>query len=365
MTSVLSLRFSASAISVANAAILLSIAAVTECGLGDATQTSAATQVSAATETGSLPAVQTRDFELVDSSRENRVIPVRVYFAERDSRDRAAGKETVDAPSPVVLFSHGLGGARTNNPYLGKFWAEHGYIAVFMQHAGSDIDVIRGVRPRDMMAALKSAASVEAYQARIHDVSFVLDELERWQADESHPLRGRLDLEHVGLAGHSFGAVTTLAVAGRKTPLDWMTVDEPRIDAFLAMSPQPGKGLSPEKAFADLTRPVLCMTGTEDKSPIDPSMTPELRQQVFAALPVGEKYHLVFDGGQHHAFGQAGNGRRRPLKQDPAHHPIIQQISTQFWDAYLKNETEAKSWLQSDAPENLDGFKPADVWSWK
>lgn len=61
--------------------------------------------------------VRSETFEVSDGKRE-RTIPIRVYFP-------ATGKA-----APVILFSHGLGGSRDNNPYLGKHWAARGYVVV-------------------------------------------------------------------------------------------------------------------------------------------------------------------------------------------------------------------------------------------
>ncbi len=76
-------------------------------------------------------AVRIQDFTVQDKVR-NRGIPIRVYCP-------------VDkAPAPVVLFSHGLGGSREGSVFLGKHWAGRGYMAVFMQHPGSDTSVWQG-----------------------------------------------------------------------------------------------------------------------------------------------------------------------------------------------------------------------------
>ena len=291
------------------------------------------------------------DFELKDSEREDRVVPVRVYHDDTKKK------------YPVILFSHGLGGSSKNSPYLGNFWAENGYIAVFMQHHGSDIDVIKNARPLEKFRVLKSAASAKSAGNRTDDVSFVLDQIESWNVDKSHPLFARLDLEHIGLAGHSFGAVTTLTMAGRRFPFGRKSVDEPRIDAFLPMSPQPGKGMDPAKAFGSLTRPTFCMTGTKDGSPVDKSVTPQKRQLVYKSLPDGDKFHLVLDGAEHHAFGD--NKSRRKGNRDPAHHGIIQALSLKFWDAYLKNDASAKTFLQSKSATSIKGFKNTDTFQWK
>ena len=64
-------------------------------------------------------------FEVKDKGS-SRVIPIRVYLPEEEKA------------APVVLFSHGLGGSRENNPYLGSHWAKRGYMVVFVQHLGRD-----------------------------------------------------------------------------------------------------------------------------------------------------------------------------------------------------------------------------------
>ena len=280
----------------------------------------------------------------------DRVVPLKIYLPVSSQ------------PQPVVLFSHGLGGSRENNAYLGNHWAARGYVAVFMQHAGSDNRVWRQESLVQRLGALKRAANVQNTIARYQDVSFVIDQLERWARAKEHPLTGRMDLRHIGLAGHSYGAVTTLGLMGQRFPVS-RTFGDARIAAFLPMSPQPGKGLTPERSLGHITSPVLCMTGTKDGSPIDPKLSPESRQRVYAALPRGDKYQLVFEGGEHFAFGDSGGFRTRG--RDPNHHPAIQQISTRFWDAYLRDDAAAKAWLQSKAPRSDCNLDPKDVWQWK
>lgn len=288
-------------------------------------------------------------FEPLDHSRD-RVVPVKVYF--RESK----------IPHPVILFSHGLGGARENNAYLGNYWAESGYVAVFMQHAGSDAEVWKNAKLGQRMSALKAAASAQSFNDRIGDVTFVLDQLEAWNGAAGHELKGKLELKHVGMCGHSFGAVTTMAVAGRHYPFN-QSFPEPRIDAFFAMSPQSGKGLPATKAFGHIQKPVLCMTGTKDGSPIDPNLKPSSRREVYTAFPKGDKYQLILDGGEHFAFGDSKGFRTK--NRNPKHHPAIKEISLQFWNAYLKGDKKAKQWLQSKKPISETGLSEADVWEWK
>ncbi|WP_372720347.1 alpha/beta hydrolase family protein [Novipirellula sp.] len=289
------------------------------------------------------------ELDPIDKQRD-RAVPLRIYLAERD------------APQPVVLFSHGLGGSRENNRYLGEHWAKGGFVGVFMQHAGSDIEILKSGSLSQRFGKLKDSANAKNATDRYVDVSFVIDQLQHWNTQVGHPLFGKLDLNRIGMSGHSFGAVTTLGVAGRRF-LTGHHYHEPRIDAFFAMSPSLAKGISAENAFGEIRYPVLCMTGTHDDSPIDPRTTPESRQEVFKAFPSGDKFQLVFDGGHHFTFGDTP--RLRARNRDPDHHSAIQKISLAFWNAYLLEDVEAKKWLKSESLKSDGTLKSSDDWQWK
>lgn len=284
---------------------------------------------------------------VVDSER-SREIPLRVYLPEEASA------------APVILFSHGLGGSRDNSPYLGNHWSRRGYLVVFMQHPGSDESVWKNIRLGERMNAMRKAASGENFMFRVKDVPAVIDQLERWNVDTGHPLSGRLDLEHIGMAGHSFGAMTTQAVSGQ-TYLGRDAFTDSRIKAALPMSPSSNKSTRPEKSFGEVAIPWLLMTGTEDTSLINDT-TVESRLAVYPALPNGSKYELVLDKAKHSAFSE------RPLPNErrgrnPNHHRAILAISTAFWDAYLKKDPAARKWLDSDEVRQV--LEPADRWQKK
>lgn len=295
-----------------------------------------------------VSSVDTFLLDPVDTQR-GRTVPLKVYRMP----DQTA--------QPVVLFSHGLGGSRENNAYLGNEWAKHGYIAVFMQHHGSDEDVWKSVERSQRLAAMKKAASLQSSLERFGDVPFVLDQLEKWNREEGHKLFGALNLERIGLSGHSFGAVTSQALMGQKFPVDFNFAD-PRIDAFILMSPSLGKGMTATDSFGHIQSPVLSMTGTKDTSVIQADTTPESRTQVFAALPDENKFQLVFQDGTHMAFSQS---TFRSLKRVPHHHSAIQKITTLFWDAYLRGNDDAKSLLKSERLRETADLVAEDVWEWK
>ncbi|MGE0492222.1 MAG: alpha/beta hydrolase family protein [Vulcanimicrobiota bacterium] len=282
--------------------------------------------------------VKTLDLTITDASRD-RDLPIRAYLPP------GAGL------APVVLFSHGLGGSRAADKYLGEHWARRGYLAIFVQHPGSDESLWRDEPVGQRMAALQTGATLENYVARVKDIPAVLDGLARG------PLKERADLTRVGMSGHSFGAQTTQAQGGQN--FMGRTFGDPRIDAALAMSPSTPRRGNPKQAFATVKLPWMLMTGTKDIGRIGGADL-ESRLGVYPALPAGDKYELVLEGAEHSAFSDRslpGEGR------NPNHHRVILALSTAFWDAYLKGDPAAKAWLKSEAPRRL--MEPKDRWQTK
>ncbi len=262
----------------------------------------------------------------------------------------------------MVLFSHGLGGSREGSAFLGKHWAARGYVCVFLQHPGSDTSVWRGKPVTEVLGAMKKAASLENFLLRVKDVSVVLDQLERWNEQSGHALGGRLDMKRVGMSGHSFGAITTEAVSGQVVPGGKALFTDPRIKAAIIFSPSSPAVGSAKAAFGEVKIPWMLMTGTKDLVPLISNADMKSRLAVFPALPPGGKYELVLDRGEHSAFTD------RPLpsdteKRNPNHHRVILALSTAFWDAWLRDDSAARAWLDGDGPKSV--LEKNDRWQRK
>jgi predicted dienelactone hydrolase len=288
------------------------------------------------------------DFVVHDGDRD-RDVPVRVWLPARV------------AAAPVIVFSHGLGGSGEGYAFVAAHWAARGYAVVLPTHPGSDTSVWKDVPPAERAAALRGAASLRNFVLRAGDVRAVLDALERWNADPAHPLRGRLDLARVGMAGHSFGAVTTEAVAGESFPVVGTRYTDSRIRAAVVMSPSAPRRGDPADAFGHVEIPWLLMTGTQDTVPIG-GQTVESRRRVYPALPPGGKYELVLNDAEHSAFSD------RPLPGDrlprnPQHTRAILAISTAFWDAWLGDDPAARAWLDGTGARSV--LVSADAWQRK
>jgi hypothetical protein len=235
-------------------------------------------------------------------------------------------------------------------------WAGRGYVSVHLQHIGSDDSVFRG--GGGLQGLQRAAGNPMNGINRIKDVTFALNQLEKANADDG-PLKGRLDLKRVGMAGHSYGAFTTMAVAGQK----FSTVSnvqlggaEPRIKAAIAMSSPIRRNTDFDKAYGSIRIPVLHMTGTLDDSPVGESPAAD-RRIPFDHTPGPNQFLITFTGGDHMVFsgrvrlpagvalpikGMSGDG-----KLDEGFQQIIREASTAFWDAFLREDEDetAKKWL--------------------
>lgn len=279
--------------------------------------------------------VQVLRYDWFDIHR-NRKVPVKIYYPG-----------TGDGPFPIVIFSHGLGGSREGYEYLGQYWASHGYVSVHVQHLGSDSAVWENVPMNDAMAALRKAAAIIANVTnRPLDISFTIDRLEELDHENS-PLKGKLDLNRIGVAGHSFGAFTTLAVAGEvfvsPTGREVSFADS-RVKAAIAMSsPVPVNKSALDQAFGKIKIPCLHMTGTEDSSPIGHT-SPADRRLPYEHIHGSNQFLIIFRGANHGVFSGRPDTAVGTQLLD-AIHTLICQSSTAFWDAYLKQNSAAFDWL--------------------
>lgn len=310
--------------------------------------------------------VATIDAVWHDAAR-NRDVPVRIYYPTGEH----APKQSL-----VVVFSHGLGGSRTTYSYLGEAWAAHGYISVHPQHHGSDTDIITSERrPLRKILALKKAVTDPANLVnRPKDITFVIDQLTALNDDPKFALHGRLDLKHLGVAGHSFGAYTTLAIVGQAVGSAASARyfgPDPRVVAAIAMSSQPAAVDNLEHAYEKITVPVFHMTGTNDESmgghgasADDGGMghtSAAGRRVAFDHTKHATAYLLTFQGGDHMVFsgrdpdgtgkalhrmiGTVTNDKLTPERRNLMHQVVV-DASLAFWDANLRDNAAARAWLE-------------------
>jgi predicted dienelactone hydrolase len=181
------------------------------------------------------------------------------------------------------------------------------------------------------------------------DVSFAIDQLGTMHTSAG-PLRGKLDLARIGMAGHSFGAWTALAIAGQQFGPNQRMLADKRVKAAVAMS-APAPAQRSGKSFSQVRIPILHMTGTLDDSPIGETAAKD-RRVPFDLITNAPEFLITFDGGDHMVF----SGETRPNRNrvfDEEIHDLIRAGTLAFWDAWLRDEPKAKAWLEQDFSQVL------------
>lgn len=282
-------------------------------------------------------------------AKRDRAVPAKLYFPKTGS-----------GPFPVVVFSHGLGGTRDGYEYLGRHWAGCGYVSVHIQHLGSDDSVWKGVPLAERTKSVQgAAANLQNVMNRPQDGKFAIDQLEKLNVDAASPLKGKLDMKAVAVAGHSFGGFTTLALAGQ-TFLLKQGFSDSRIKAAIQMSaPAPNNRRDLDRTYGSITIPVMHVTGTKDFVEMLPQTTAEDRRIPFDHMGNSETCLVIFKDGDHMIF----SGRERvgvpaeKLTQDGEFQKLICAGTTAFWDANLKGDQKAKQWLLDGGYAKLLGEK--------
>ncbi|MFC7983412.1 alpha/beta hydrolase family protein [Streptomyces sp. NPDC057336] len=193
---------------------------------------------------------------------------------------------------PVVLFSPGSGGVRTQNTAWAEELASQGYLVAALNHPYDSAAVVltdgrtihtksasTGNRDKDN----KLAADWTAVRAA--DLGFVLTQLNRLGRGEiASPLTGRLDTGRVAATGHSMGGAAALQAARQ----------DHRIDAVIDLDGYPHGRASPS-----LHQPTLALTQAITPA-TDPQYIPRLTKALELNTATG--YRLTIPGAAHLTF---------------------------------------------------------------
>jgi predicted dienelactone hydrolase len=236
-------------------------------------------------------------------------------------RDVAVWKPTGPAPAagfPVVIFSHGFSGCNTQSVFLMEALAKAGYLMVAPNHAdahcGSAFRNGAGWRPEEPFQRT-GAWSEATYRDRRADIEAVLDWVLSAKTFQGVPV----DAGRVGIAGHSLGGYTALAMAGA-----WASWKDPRIKAVLALSPFNSPFVA-NGEFGHMNVPVLYEGGT-----LDLGISPTVRRPDGAYdRSSAPKYYVEFRGAGHLAWTDL----------NPRFHGIINRYSVAFFNRYLKESS--------------------------
>ncbi len=144
---------------------------------------------------------------------------------------------SADETFPIILFSHGWNGFSSQNAGQALELASHGYVVVGLQHTYGAMTTVfpdGSVAPNNPKALPEDGKDPnyeEVAQVLVNqwagDMAYTLDQLAAWNEAEADPFFGKLDLERIGVYGHSTGGGAAIQFCGT----------DPRCDSVLGMDP--------------------------------------------------------------------------------------------------------------------------------
>lgn len=113
-----------------------------------------------------------------------------------------------DGPFPLVIYSHGYGGYRQVASFYTAHLASWGFVAATADHL-----------ERGIVSQLTGGAPAFG-DTDLDDVQRTIAALRTEQTRSGGVLAGRVDLDHIGITGHSAGARTALRAANSNNDID-------------------------------------------------------------------------------------------------------------------------------------------------
>ncbi|BCL38710.1 alpha/beta hydrolase [Nostoc sp. MS1] len=254
-------------------------------------------------------------------------ITINLHDRSRDGQSRTVLERKYDVdvylpqaesatPYPVIVISHGLADNRNGFVYLAQHLASHGFAVAALDHP-----VANSKQFQQFLAGIASPPRPTELIDRPLDIKYLLDELQRLSETDSR-FKNKLNLQQVGVIGHSLGGYTALALAGgsfdfakirqecnpnrslnistflqcRALDLkpDNYPIKDDRVKAIMVMNPL-GSVIFGQKGMSTIPVPVMMVAGSQD------IFTPAVPEQIrpFTNLPSKDKYLAVIENGTH------------------------------------------------------------------
>ena len=129
-----------------------------------------------------------------------------------------AKADNQNGPYPLVIFSHGLGGNRTQNTANIESLVSNGYIVFAIEHTyDANITVFNDSTYIEFDSYLSDDVGREEFykvripqiKTRADDISFVIDQITAFKTQGFY-IGKMCDLKNIGVFGHSFGGATVV-----------------------------------------------------------------------------------------------------------------------------------------------------------
>lgn len=268
-------------------------------------------------------------------------------------------------PYPVIVYSHGLFGARFESTRYIEHLASWGFVVIAADHLGSTFFDIT------------SAADVlQSFGRRPQEVTRLIDHLEALNTEGD--FAGLLDMESVGVTGFSFGGYSALMVGGAVLNSEaiiaicdgvspeanalcgadnrqllaetvglaavpdglWPSVADERVKTVVLLAPCCVDFMGVD-GLADFTLPTLVIGGSADTgAPVE-----RHGRVVFDHVSSEARALAVIDGAGHEVYLDIYTG------EIVRAHDLIAHLATAFFSAQLKGDSDAAAQLDPSAVE--------------
>jgi predicted dienelactone hydrolase len=310
-----------------------------------------------------------------DALGRQRVIDIAVWYPSRDeprdttydySQNQVATRlaregKPIKGRFPLVLYSHGATGCGLSMAFLAERLASQGYIV-----AGPDytdefyaarirgrgrlgrLEQVRMVRWLNALRKTQLNTGGKAYRHeklayRPAQASVALDRVLKEGLREGSLLEGVIDETAIGLVGHSFGAWTSLLLAGADPEFA-----DHRVKAVVALSGPCNEAVYEPDELGKIQVPTLFMFGSDEPGAgrmddevllYDRATAPKLLIEVQGAE------HFTFSGGIRSEFASMGGYLRLDSRRQ-----IIVNYTVAFLESTLKGDPAATAFLEKKAP---------------
>ena len=284
---------------------------------------------------------------------------------------------------PVVVISHGLASSAWSLAYLAEHLASHGYGVILLEHPETTAQ-----RFSEFFSGLAGPPNATTLLHRPRDITAALDTLE--QQAQHRPYLQKLDLESVGVLGHSLGGYTALAAAGAEinaaqlartcqddtllrrpvlnlsmliqcrlaeVPSDQsLAVQDERVKAAIALNPFTSQVFG-QAGLGAVDVPVMIVSSLDDY------FVPALPEQIepYSWLQNQDRYLVLIENGTHFSLVANTVDTGLPMPEfliDSTPETTHQQMTAlllAFFERHLKQQSEAEVYLSQPYLNHLAG----------
>jgi|AGSF01.1.fsa_nt_gi Predicted dienelactone hydrolase len=309
----------------------------------------------------------------VNNPENNRNFEVDIYLPDTSiSTDQNLTKLSY----PVIVISHGLASDRSRFENLARHLTSYGFAVAVPQHPGSDYQQFQLL----LKGEVKDLFEPEQFIDRPKDITALLNHLEKLNSSD---FNDQLDLQNVGVVGHSLGGYTALTLAGATLDFTQLKTDcqqsniplnpsiflqcralelpehnynlqDSRVKAIFILNPVNSIILG-KSGLSKIKIPVFITASNADF--LAPALSEQL--QSFTWLTTPQKYLMMQNHATH--FYDITQENTSELSQIPQFVPptseisryYVKALSTAFFKTYLNQDSQYKPYLNAAYIQNI------------